>query len=107
MFGRDGVLEEVTEGEKSSAVCLSPTSEGHGVRGFVATVIWAPDTTAGEVEVEGADQNQEEAYHPLGTITFPDRQYSSPSGLVTNFMRVVITTLPDPTPELAARLMIR
>lgn len=104
---RELVFETVTAGMVSRAVCLAPTSEGHGVRGFIATVIWPAGTTVGDVEVQGADLNQEPAYHILGSILFPARQYSSPSGLVTNFMRMVVKILPQPHHQLVGRLMIR
>jgi|SRR5215475_146309 len=100
------VAETVSVGTKSRAVCLAPAVENHGVRGFIATVLWPEDATEGEVEVQGSDLNEEDAFHPLGTITFPDRQYSSPSGLVVNFMRLKVTVVPDP-PQLAGRLTIR
>lgn len=107
MFGGPGVLESVTANELSVPVCLAPTSEGHGVRGFVVTIIWPAATTAGVVEVQGADLNDNQSYAPLGTITFPAIQYTSPSGLVVNFMRLRVATLPTPTAQLAGRLMIR
>lgn len=106
-FGSRGRFEEVTEGEISLCVCLAPTSEGHGVRGFIATVIWPKETTAGSVEVQGADHNEDMAYHALGHITFPARQYSSPAGLVVNFMRLKVASLPAPTASLIGRLTIR
>lgn len=107
MFGRKDSLEEVKLGAISIPVALAPAVECHGVRGFIATIIWPKDTTAGAVEIQGADRNEEEAYHPLGTITFPARQYSSPSGLVVNFMRMMVVTAPKPEKKLAGRLTIR
>ena len=106
MMGAQNRLEDVTLGEISMPICLAPTSEGHGVRGFICTVIWPNGTRTGEVEVQGADLEEERAYQPLGKITWPAVQYSSPSGLVMNFMRILIVTLPSPA-KLAARLMIR
>jgi hypothetical protein len=106
MLGGKDRLEDVTEDEISMPICLAPTSEGHGVRGFICTVIWPNGTEYGEVEVQGADLDEERAYQPLGKITCPAVQYSSPSGLVMNFMRLRVTVLPDP-PQMAARLMIR
>jgi hypothetical protein len=106
MFGAKNRLEQVTEGEISMPICLAPTSEGHGVRGFICTVIWPNGSKSGEVEVQGADLDEDRAYQPLGKITYPGVQYSSPSGLVMNFMRLLVTTVPSP-PEMAARLMIR
>lgn len=106
MLGAKNRLEDVTAGELSMPICLAPTSEGHGVRGFICTVIWPSGTTTGEVEVQGSDLDEDGAYQPLGKITYPGVQYSSPSGLVMNFMRILIVKLPSP-PRLAARLMIR
>jgi hypothetical protein len=100
-------LETVTLHEISRAVCLAPTSEGHGVRGFIATVVWPAGTTAGEIQIQGADLNEDSAYHALGTILFPGVQYSSPSGLVVNFMRTKVVALPAPHHQVSTRLMIR
>jgi hypothetical protein len=93
-LGSASSFEPVTAGMKSQAICLAPAVEVHGVRGFIATVVWPPDTTAGEVEIQGADLNQETGFATLGTIAFPARQYWSPSGLVVNFMRVKVVTAP-------------
>lgn len=106
MLGAKTWLEDVTEGEISMPICLAPTSEGHGVRGFICTVIWPNGTKSGDVEVQGADLDEDRAYQPLGRITYPAVQYSSPSGLVMNFMRILVVTVPSPA-KLAARLMIR
>jgi len=100
------IYEHVAIGQISRAVCLAPAVEQHGVRGFVTTVLWPPDTTEGEIAVQGADQNQHGAFDPLGVITYPTKQFTSPSGLVCTFMRLVVNVAPD-SGTVAGRLMIR
>jgi hypothetical protein len=108
----DGTLwyETVTLNQMSKPLTLATAAECHGVRGFVATVLWPPGTTAGAVAVYGADQDDQNAYGLMANIVFPAVNAPSPLGLVLTFMRLMVTTMPvggTPANSLAARMLLR
>jgi hypothetical protein len=101
------VFESVSTNESSAAVALPMAQDGKSISGHSAEVVWASGTSAGGVDVQYSDDNQNGGdYQTVSTITYPNTRYD-PAGLSAQFVRLNISTALVGATTIAGRILAR
>lgn len=108
---RQPQFETVHENDKSIAVCLPDSPEGHSVQGF-SVDLYSQQPSHVAIVVEGANDNRDSAYQELGVIdgtTYkPHQRWDSGVILSANFVRLKVQEIQGGShAALAARLLVR